>query len=694
MSISIINPLEVFKYGLTGVFLFIDGIVYWAVSNIFEVFESLARVEFLTQGVYKEIVNKFMVIIGVFMLFYLSYSLLKSLINPDDFSKNTTKLVTNLIFSLVLLGVMPVIFTQAFKLQTLIIDNHILDKVILGQDTASQDENYISKNGNRSALNILNAFLNPDNANVEGESFQKWNDFKNDLVLGYASFMDITDFAEKVHEQASAPDSNGKIVVVTYAPLVSALCGIFLCYVILSFSIDLGVRVAKLAFYQILAPIPIIMRVIPEKKSVFDNWTKGTVATYLEVYIRIFIMLIVVFLASVIFSKNSLDATDFSSLGMIGKVIVVMGLFAAAKQAPKMISDITGIDSGNIKLGIGGKLAAGGAFGLAAVAGGAATATLRNFSHGFLNKNNWKNKNGDVTAASILNNVRRGALSTVAGMMSGATRSVKSGFTAKNFNDMRNAAGRGAQAATTARDNREAYRASHGDSLRGVAAGHVKDMFTSGREWVQGGFEAEERKIKYYNEVLAAQDKAKAEAEKLREKNANRAELMEEAYKRTEWKGNAQEIFDSLRVDGHAMSLDAIRSYIESYSKRDTTGMSEVDLRKFSQKVADYKSMLNQLEKGAWQTIESAAFDSSLMNTLKLDENKLSGVKKEVDNMNNIRKSAGQSVLSPDSRDHLKDFNEALTEIENLRNNATADLEAKKRAREARQQNNNSNSGH
>lgn len=654
MLISIINPLSVFEYGLPGVFLFIDGIVYWAVSKIFGIFEALARFEFLTEGTYREIVNRFLVIIGVFMLFYLSYSLLKSLINPDDFSKNTSKIVTNLVLSLVLLGILPIIFTQAFKVQRLIIDNHILDKIILNQDTENTD-NYITKHGNRAALNTLNAFLNPNNANIEGESTQKWNDFKNDLIVGNASFMDITDFAEKIHEQDSASDSNGNIVLATYTPIISTLCGMFLCYVLVSFSLDLGIRVVKLAFYQILAPIPIIMRVIPEKKSVFDNWVKGTLATYLEVYVRIFIMLTVVFLSSIIFSpndemqlsntrnqnylnnyqvedkelavqminlnniedktnSNSLEikydnnkslqkesvqklaneseeshSYDFSSLGMLGKVIVVMGLFAAAKQAPKMISDITGIDSGNIKLGIGGKLAAGGAFGLAAVAGGAATTGIRNLVHGFSKSGNaWgafnQNRNIKNFAKALGSTVLHGTggvFSGAAGGLSAASRNIQGGFKAKSFKEMRDATSKGIQDATKARTNRENYRAAHGGYM-GAFTGHVDDLRHSALEFIGVGSNLEglKRESDLVGTISSAR-KAMADAAEVEiNKKINKFHVLAR---------DAEEGFTNLAELDNALEIIRNRG---SYTASSGQTFNEADLVKLQQARSDLKDKM------------------------------------------------------------------------------------------------------
>ncbi len=677
------NPFNVFDFGLTGVFLFIDSIVYWLVAQLFKLFVAVAGVS-LPVDVYQKIASNMEVIIGVFALFYLAYALLKALVNPDDLQKQTPKIVGNLVISLVLLGVTPMVFDYAMKLQNLIISKNIIGNRIYGTNTSTD----IESAGYALAFSALETFLTvPDK--VEGTNILYTDDFGEEQNLTWGllkvsiiknkrieNFRAITQWVEPIHSRTLGCD---------YVPIVSTICGCVLIYVIFSFCLDMGLRVAKMAFYRIISPIPILMRIIPSKKSVFDTWLKESLGTFLEVFIRLFIIQIGIFLVDVIINSNVLEFNQTAGkIGLFGNMIIILGIMAFIKVAPKKISEMLGI-KGDFKIGIGGKLQASGAYGLAAMAGGGLTTGIRNMFHGVNNIKDAKGL-GKFAAAG------RGLLSIASGTLSGAARSAKGGFSAKNINDMRNAAGRGAQAATTARDNREAYKASHGNNWAGVAAGHISDMFTSSVEWAQGGFEAEERRIKYYNEVLAAQDKAKAEAEKLREKNSNNATLMEEAYTHTDWKGNAKDVFDSLRdVHGNAMSLDAIRSYIDSYSKRDTTGMSVDDLRDFSKQVADYKNMLNQLEKGAWQTIESAAFDSSLMTTLGLNNEKLSGVRKEVDNMNNMRQSAGESAITPNSADALQDFNDTLTDIETKRNNATAELERKKREREARQQNSNNN---
>ena len=168
------------------------------------------------------------------------------------------------------------------------IESHVIETLLFGkQDTPS-----VEQIGNETAMNVLSAFLVvPDNLDVDGSGLT-WSEMKENIIIG-GYFQDITALVE------SAKDNiNG----VSYTPFITTACGIFLVYVLVSFCIDLGIRVFKLAFYQIIAPIPILMYIIPEKKSVFDNWLKATMATYLEVFIRLFVMFGVVFLAQVIFA--------------------------------------------------------------------------------------------------------------------------------------------------------------------------------------------------------------------------------------------------------------------------------------------------------------------------------------------------------------------------------------------------------
>lgn len=349
------NPFNVFVYGLTGVFLFLDGVMYWCVSKLFSLYVALAGAEIITSEMYNDIVQKFEVIIGVVMLFYLAYALLKSIINPENLEKNTTGIVKNFIVSIVLLTVIPVIFDYAFQFQNAIITENKIGVLLFGDEADSKG---IENAGNRAAFTTLTAFLEVRETEIAATMTMDgapvmWMDIKRMIIEENDSskFFSITEWVKPVHSAENA----------SYVPIISTICGGFFAYILVSFCLDLGVRVVKLAFYQIIAPVPIIMRIIPEKKSVFDNWLKATLSTYLEVFIRIFIMFVVVYLADLItdaFAEGQLQLNSSQGgVGTFGLVIVILGLFGFAKQAPKLIGDVIGIDAGSMKLGIKDKLA-------------------------------------------------------------------------------------------------------------------------------------------------------------------------------------------------------------------------------------------------------------------------------------------------------------------------------------------------
>lgn len=462
------NFFDSLAEGLTGLALMLDGIVYWIISLLFGMFEELAKFEFLTQDTYQEIVNRFLVVLGVVMLFYLAYALLKALVNPDEL-KNSSKIVTNLVVSLILLNIVPVIFNYSYELQNIIIDENVVGKVVLGNGNDN-----IASVGKSTAMQFLEAFLRPsENAKIEG--YDNWEHLKACILDNQSEGYECQGNEDFRHITLT---SNSVISGDTeYMFIISTICGAFLVYVIASFCLDLGIRVVKLAFYQIISPIPIMMRIIPEKKSVFDNWVKATLATYLEVFIRLFVMYLIAFLFTIIPDIMSSFNNGEGDLNIFGKIVVLMGLFAFAKQAPKLIGDVMGLDAGNLKLGIKDKLATGGAFAAGAVLGGGATAMVRNFTHGV---GNVKNAQGFGNKTKAIFGT---AGSTLTGAVSGAARSGYGARNAKNFGDMKNAASAGATAVTTKRDNKEAYRASYGGTMRGAMLGHAVDAASEIGAW-------------------------------------------------------------------------------------------------------------------------------------------------------------------------------------------------------------------
>ena len=227
---------------------------------------------------------------------------------------------------------------------------------------------------------------------------------------------------------------------IKYHMWVSTIAGAFVCYAFVSFSIDMGIRAAKLAYYQIIAPIPLILQVLPKWKDTFSKYLREVINTFIEVFVRISVVYIIVYiichLENLFSDFGSLFSNDNLNGGeaLIAYALLIIGLVIFAKQAPKMISETFGLKSGSMSLGIGKKLQEGGVYSAGQVAGSA----LKSGIHGFTDR--WR-KGPKVSeqdgffnkAKTAFGNFARSSSSFMWRSVDGAVRSAPSAWNGGKF---------------------------------------------------------------------------------------------------------------------------------------------------------------------------------------------------------------------------------------------------------------------
>lgn len=489
--------------------------IYSGIAALYNIFLYLAKLNIFSSedNVLAPIIRRMYTVIGVVMLFFLAYSMLRTIVNPDAKDKNGTgKIILDVIKAIIVIAIVPTAFEFAFVVQDSLLEKNTIGKIILGtNDSNSTNEYLVSQTGDQQtvsevieeagidiSITIFESFFYPyvvedgktnetiqaeiENFNYGGRKYQEIHD----MVVADGNFNHYKLYADIINEETR---NDGYIV---YNWVFALVAGGFCIYMMISYCLSLALRLVKLAFYEIIAPLPAMADIIPGKKDMLKKWIKVTLTTFFEALLRIAILFLMVYLIRVIcvvFNKGVIDEGAGFFTTRILRALLIMGCLMFAKQAPQLISEITGIDSKNMSMGIKEKLAAGGAFIGGAMAGGALTSGIRNAVGGFTN-NSYRNKvkeklNSDspilyskgeqrrMRVGGIAAGLGEGLLRGAAGFVSGGVRSF--GKDTNDVKGMREHARKGATKAGEKAVERKGYKASHGGTVWGSISGHAKD---------------------------------------------------------------------------------------------------------------------------------------------------------------------------------------------------------------------------
>lgn len=352
----------------TLMFILCDG-VYRLIYLTFYIFEKLgsARIIEDTQG----IVNRISLIIGLFMVFRVTFAFVQYIVDPDamlDKKKGAANIIKKIIISIVLLGSTSTLFNLAFKAQDLIIDNQIIGKIIFNSSSSNgydSDSLYSTPEnsstfGGRLSAEVFSAFyrLNPEASpkDSDQEDCKTWltNDDGNS---GYSKLKEkIAQNKGALSGYKNSPaaiclneqDSSDKYIVDFdaggFLPLVF---GIAVLYTIFIFTIQVGVRAIQLAYLQIIAPIPIIMYITPKGDEQLKKWGQQCSTTFLDFFMRCTIIYFAILVIQNIwetgFIGKLLSAGTESSNGwetMYVGVIMIIAVLTFAKKVPNLIKEI------------------------------------------------------------------------------------------------------------------------------------------------------------------------------------------------------------------------------------------------------------------------------------------------------------------------------------------------------------------
>lgn len=384
------------------------GSIFKLVNSAYRIFLALAEADIFKNAEFDIITKNMYEILSIVMLFALAYGILVKIVDPENSKSGVDgkKILQKLVMAIVLLALIPSIFSFMFGLQEAILESNVLNSIFTGSSNVGAQN--IQNAGNVMAVNSFKPFFTPNvNSDVNPEDARGsiTNHTEYGITLGnngsygckknQCTLADVDTFAEKTGDfgfyQAFAANINEGEV--DFQWLIALVVGGFLVYAMISFCFDMALRVCKLAFFEIIAPIAIFCNVIPKMEDVFKKWLSNTTKTFISVFTRIIVMNFGVYLISIIVNNADLGLNNAGNwfLNLIAKCFLILGIVMFMRQAPKLLSDLFGFGDGDMKLGIKDKLKEGGFFAMGNAVGSLVTsrgnplAFIRGAKYGFKN---------------------------------------------------------------------------------------------------------------------------------------------------------------------------------------------------------------------------------------------------------------------------------------------------------------------
>ena len=393
---------------------FIDSIVYSFIPMLYRLILYLANVDLFTGNIpIQGLIRRIYIIVGVFMLFKLSFSIMNYIVDPDAFSdqsKGFSNMVKRVLIAVVLLVSIPWFFGEAYMLQAKILKSGVLQRLILGEtgETSDNLEKAIEISAKDLQFLIFSPFfhLNYNSGGTEMSDSsgdlsecKPTKDAPSTHIIGSADMAnskcfdtiaklmdndpDVESSGVNLYSFFRFEDDNGEIqdyrkfdsfgglvtwalsdgeYAIKYRAVFSTIFGGYLVFLLLSFCIDVASRSIRLLFLQILSPVAIISSVDPTTSGDrLKEWAKECLKVWASLFLRLSVIFLMMQLVRIItnsvysgelFYKNSgIKLSGNGDIIFWVFIFLILGIFQAANKIPDLIEKATGIKmSGDLQL--------------------------------------------------------------------------------------------------------------------------------------------------------------------------------------------------------------------------------------------------------------------------------------------------------------------------------------------------------
>lgn len=365
---------------LRFLFSWIDGVLARLITMIYKLLMNLSELVLYSDNIIRVIGKRIGLILGIFMLFKLAVSLINYMISPDKISDGKQgggKLIINVGISLALLISINFIFKEAYRIQGVIVNSRIIEKIFFGNNgiVTSSNDNTEGQIKMDIGYYLYSGFILP-NVDVFGHSCDeiwdvtvdirgltpKQKEDNDDKICDDLLYENISDNSRKsIYNARNTMDMSyvffdwelmletpkERVFAFDYTPIVSSVAGVIVLLVLISFSMDLATRAVKLLFLQIIAPIPIISNMdLGKGQEIFKKWGKQCINTYLSVFIRLIAINFAVFM--IVLLRGDYKNLFVNNVWL--NIFLIIGALMFAKQVPGLLEDFLGIKMNGLTL--------------------------------------------------------------------------------------------------------------------------------------------------------------------------------------------------------------------------------------------------------------------------------------------------------------------------------------------------------
>ncbi len=382
---------------------FIDGLIYTADAELYDLIVKIARQEIFGKGTLNEVAGRVYQLLALIMVFRLIFLFVTYIVNPDDMldkTKGYQNVLKKMIITLGLIIVTPWGFQQARIVQQLILEEGIIEYFVFGQgNTANVSSGYEFMHtvgilfvtpymctddcktvaGQRGVNNAddklcehgrwdANISVNTVSGNIScasgaGSTCTAFcglgtgdTEFQTDSNYGSTLFKAAYPTGDKYDLRAlMALGGEGNWETHTfyakyeYPFIGTTLVGIFIGYMLIVMCIDIALRSVKLSFYELIAPIPIVSYIGPKdgKETMLNKWFSQVLKTYADLFTRIAGLEIAVFFINTLLKDENL----IKSREFFVELFLILGALTFAKKLPDILKDLgVKFETGNFNL--------------------------------------------------------------------------------------------------------------------------------------------------------------------------------------------------------------------------------------------------------------------------------------------------------------------------------------------------------